>query len=259
MENPTTTLKIAAASILVIGLAACQTSETPTDTMESAAADASTNPTEGSTVAPGSEGVVLPQETDPSAQAQQASAGTSASPQACTIQLAGGPPPKPARGADFGETVVKNTGKSVQRGIIQQIGGAIGGGLGAAVGGAVAGSTIRSEQDIKGIWMITDTSQSCACEIAIDSPFQLTGKGDNGGAKNYNCQSPALQKIHTWALGYSFTGYDAKFELKASDKKTVIATLNRDGIHYFAGTLADGTPVTMWREKQNYMDMKRRK
>ena len=92
-----------------------------------------------------------------------------------------------------------------------------------------------------------------ACQIGIDGFFALQGKGgDTGTAKLKGCTDQRLAQIATWALGYSFAGYDAKFELKAKDKKTVVATLNRDGIHYFSGTLTDGTPVVMWREGQTY-------
>ena len=172
---------------------------------------------------------------------------------ACSITLAGGPPPKPAKGADFGSAVAKNTGKAVQRSVIQNIAGRFGGGLGAAVGGAVASSTIRNEEDIKGIWKITDGRPNCACEISVDSAWKLQGKGNDAGSSlKRGCTNPLVNRVANWALGYSFAGYGAKFELKAADKKTVLATMNRDGIHYFSGTLADGTPVVMWREGQNY-------
>jgi hypothetical protein len=176
---------------------------------------------------------------------------------ACHIQLAGGPPSKPARGADFGKAIVKNTGKNVQRNVIQRIGGHFGGGLGAVVSGAVANSTIRNEEDIKGIWMITDGATGCACNLRIDGMLQLQGRGkDAGSVVTEGCNTPAIASIAKWALGYSFAGYDAKFDLKAKDNRSVLATLNRDGIHYFSGTLADGTAVTMWRDGQNYMQMK---
>lgn len=178
---------------------------------------------------------------------------SAATPAQCAIQLAGGPPPKPPRGRDFGQAVVKNTGKAVQRGIIQQIGGAVAGGLGAAVAGGVAQGTIRQEEDIKGVWRITDGNAGCACEISVDSIWKLKGKGaDSGFSKNRGCSNPTIKAMAAWTLGYSFTGYDSKFEFKAADKKTVLATLNRDGIHYFSGTLADGTPVVLWRDRQTY-------
>ena len=176
-----------------------------------------------------------------------------APPAQCTIQIAAGPPPKPARGADFGSAVVKDSGKAVGRGAIQILGGMVGGGLGSAAAGGLAKSTIRSEGDIKGVWTITDGRQDCGCQIGIDGFFALEGKGgDTGTAKLKGCSDQRLAQIASWALGYSFAGYDAKFELKTKDKKTVVATLNRDGIHYFSGTLADGTPVVMWRDGQTY-------
>lgn len=173
--------------------------------------------------------------------------------QACTIQLAGGPPPIPPRGADFGSAVVKNTGKTVKRGIIQNIGARLGGGLGASIAGGIAQSTIRSEQDIKGIWNVTDGSQNCACQISVDSAWKLKGKGaDKGHSKLKGCTNPSLVTVTNWALGYSFAGYGSKFELKQKNHGAVIATMTREGIHYFTGTMTNGTPITMWRDKQNY-------
>ncbi len=174
-------------------------------------------------------------------------------PAQCAIQIAAGPPPKPAKGADFGEAVVKDTGKAVGRGAMQMVGGLLGGGLGSAVAGGIAQTTVRSEGDIKGVWTITDGGPNCGCQIGLDGFFMQQGKGnDTGNVKLKGCTNPQIANAAAWALGYSFTGYDAKFELKAKDKKTVIATLNRDGMHYFSGTLADGTPVVMWRDGQTY-------
>jgi hypothetical protein len=183
----------------------------------------------------------------------QADDSPAAAPAQCTMQIAGGPPAKPAKGADFGEAVVKDTGKAAGRGAIQLAGGLLGGGLGSAVAGGLAQSTIRSEGDIKGVWTITDGSPECGCQIGIDGFFMQQGKGnDTGSVKLKGCSNPQIAQAAAWALGYSFTGYDAKFELKAKDKRTVLATLNRDGMHYFSGTLADGTPVVMWRDGQTY-------
>ncbi len=181
---------------------------------------------------------------------------STATPQQCAFSLAGGPPPVPPRGADFGEAVMKNTGKAVQRGIIQQIGGAVAGGLGAAVAGGVAQTTIRQEEDIKGVWLISDGSNDCACEISVDSFYKLKGKGaDTGNSKTRSCNDPLIRQVEAWQLGYAFAGYGAKFELKKSDKQSVLATMTRQGIHYFSGTLADGRTVTMWRDGQTYSQL----
>jgi hypothetical protein len=174
----------------------------------------------------------------------------------CAIQLASGPPPVPPRGADFGEAVAKNTGKTIKRGVIQQIGGAVAGGLGAVVAGSVAQTTIRNEEDIKGVWKITDGSQNCACEVSVDSIWKLQGKGeDKGQSQTKGCSDPTVTRIAGWHLGYAFAGYGAKFDLLANDKKTVLASMTREGIHYFTGKLSDGRPVTMWREGQNIKDL----
>ena len=175
----------------------------------------------------------------------------------CKTELAAGPPPKPSKGADFGESAAKNTAKGVGRGLIQTIGGHFGGQIGAAAAGGAAAATVRNEEDIKGTWNITDGSPTCLCKIAVDGLFTMQGKGnDTGTIKVNECTDPEIAKMANWALGYSFTGYNAKFELKSKDKQTVLATLNRDGIHYFSGTLSNGTPITMWRDGQNYNQMK---
>ncbi|MFZ1813928.1 MAG: hypothetical protein WBO55_15430 [Rhizobiaceae bacterium] len=171
----------------------------------------------------------------------------------CAQVLAEGPPPVPARGADFGKAVAKDVGKNVSRNLISMIGGAVGGQIGSAVAGGTAQATIRAEGDIKGTWTVTDGAPNCGCAVEIGGLFKLQGKGtDSGTAKPQGCANPALAQVAHWNLGYSFTGYDAKFELKAKDKKTVLATLNREGVHYFQGSLADGTPIVLWRDKQNY-------
>ncbi|MCG6856437.1 MAG: hypothetical protein LJE67_00045, partial [Salaquimonas sp.] len=147
---------------------------------------------------------------------------------------------------------------AVGRNILTMIGGQVGGGIGAAVASGVASSEIRAEGDIKGTWQITDGSPNCACQLAIGGLWKIQGKGNDGGSiKTVGCANPAVKRVANWALGYSFTGYDAKFELKAKDNRTVLATLNRDGIHYFSGTLADGTPVVVWRSGQNYSSFKK--
>ena len=205
--------------------------------------------------------------TDPNAMAMTDPAATpqmAASPQMapvggqCSIQLAGGPPPKPAKGADFGKAVTKDVGKNVSRNIITMIGGRLGGQIGAAAASGIAQSEIRAEGDIKGTWQITDGNPGCACQLEVGGLFKIQGKGnDKGSIKTIGCANPAIQRVANWALGYSFTGYNAKFELKAKDNRTVLATMNRDGIHYFSGTLADGTPVVMWRDGQNYSSFKK--
>ncbi|MCB1422600.1 MAG: hypothetical protein KDJ69_09070 [Nitratireductor sp.] len=249
-------------------LAGCQSSQSSSNNSTAAlqtAADENQAQTSGEVPAEGTEGTAEAQTTDTAPQTaalaqaeatqqpvQQAALSVAPAGQ-CAIPLPGGPPAKPPRGKDFGRAVVKNTGKAVQRGVIQQIGGALGGGLGAAIAGNVAAGTIRQEEDIKGVWMITDGSQTCACEVSVDSLWKLKGKGaDTGHSKTRGCTNSYMQQVAAWQLGYSFTGYDSKFHLKAKDKQTVLATLNRDGIHYFSGTFSDGTPVVMWRQGQTY-------
>lgn len=274
------TRRFRALFVLPLLLAACQTTgdnagkNTPTDALASAAAEetaaAEANSDPAGTASSTQTGErAIPEADNRTSETALAAANVAtanvttvdaAVPAACAVAVPGGPPPKPAKGADFGRAAVKNTGKGIQRGIIQQIGGAVAGGLGAAIAGAGARATIRSEQDIKGVWTITDGAADCGCTVTIDSLWQLTGKGNDAGkAKPYGCNHPLLTRTAHWALGYSFTGYGAKFELKSPDKKTVLASMKRDGMHYFSGTLADGTPVTMWRKGQNHHQLRKYK
>ncbi len=240
---------LAAATAMCLLIAGCQSTGGSADTAQLQQADL--NVAETDPAAAGDPNAMALAE--PAAEPQMASAGGQ-----CSIQLAGGPPPIPPRGADFGKAFVKDTGKNVSRNIITMIGGRLGGGIGSAVASGVARSEIRPEGDIKGTWQITDGSNSCACTMEIGGVKVITGKGgDTGTIKTIGCSNPMVQQIANWALGYSFTGYDAKFELKARDKRTVLATLNRDGAHYFSGKMANGTPVVIWRDKQNYSSFKK--
>ncbi len=185
------------------------------------------------------------------AEAAKASAVMEATPTGaiCSVQLAGGPPPKPSKGADFAKNAVgKNVGRNVGRNVLTQLGGRLGGGIGAAVAGGAATSTIRTEQDMKGKWLVTDGRADCACNISINSGVNLQMKSSNKGKlKTEGCANPALAASQRWRLGHSFTGYNASFDLLANDNKTVLATMRRDGLNYFSGTLPNGEPVTMWR------------
>ncbi|MEM0898952.1 MAG: hypothetical protein AAGI92_03265 [Pseudomonadota bacterium] len=166
----------------------------------------------------------------------------------CSVELASGPPPKPAQGADFAKNAVGNNIKrNVGRNAITQIGGRIGGGLGGAIAGGLARQAIRSEQDLDGNWTLTDGSPNCGCAIEISAGVSLQGsEATRGPLKQNNCTT--IASATRWSLGgRSFTGYNTTFTLLASDRRTVLATMNRDGINYFSGTLADGRAVTMWR------------
>lgn len=166
---------------------------------------------------------------------------------ACTRPIAG-PPAKPEKGADFAKNAVgKNIGRNVGRNLIAGLGGAVGGGLGQAVAGGVATEAIRTEQDLKGEWNATDGADTCGCTINVSSGVNLLGNDVNKGKlTNATCTHPALAAVAAWELGQTFTGYDAPLTIKDA-KGAVVASLKRDGINYFSGTLADGRPVTLWR------------
>lgn len=180
--------------------------------------------------------------------AYAAAPAPAATPGQCAIQIAGGPPPKPAKGADFGQAVAKDIGKNVGRSLISGIAGQIAGPLGGAVAQGVALNAVRPEADLKGSWTATDGSATCGCTLDVSSGINLQGRSSNKGKlAARGCTNPLLASAASWTLGHSFTGYDAPFDLMAANGQKV-ASLKRDGIDYFSGTLADGTPVTIWRE-----------
>ncbi|MEM7461888.1 MAG: hypothetical protein AAF362_04340 [Pseudomonadota bacterium] len=169
----------------------------------------------------------------------------------CITELAKGPPSKPARGADFGQAAAKDNADGGQ-GLIQTIGGHFGGQTAAATDSANS-AEVSSNEDVKGTWNITDGSPSCVCKLAMDGVFATQGRGsDTGTVKLNECTSPGITNMAAWSIAYTANGYDSKLELQTKDRKTVLATLNRDGVHYFSGTLSNGTPITMWRDGQNY-------
>lgn len=171
----------------------------------------------------------------------------SAAPAQCSRPIAG-PPPKPAKGADFASATGKNLGKNVGRNLIAGMGGRIAGPLGGAVAGAVAADAIRAEHDLKGAWTATDGSATCGCTLDVQSGINLQGRTVyNGALKSRDCGNPLLARAAKWNLGHTFTGYDATFDLTASDGAK-LASLKRDGVDYFSGALADGTPLVIWRE-----------
>jgi hypothetical protein len=171
----------------------------------------------------------------------------------CAISLASGPPPRPAKGADFaknavGKNVVRNVGRNV-------LGNMIGGGV---IGATVASQVVRTEQDLGGKWMVTDGASDCGCEVQVRTGAGVIAQGfgrtsgyklkdaKGGNMKNVSCSNAYLANVGRFALGYSFTGYDAVLAVESGTGQPV-AQLKRDGINYFSGTLADGTAVTMWR------------
>ncbi|PWW00482.1 hypothetical protein DFR52_103689 [Hoeflea marina] len=221
-----------AALAAALALAGCQSGQTSTaGAMATASAPSATSASAG-------------------AGTQSAFAATASAPGGqCSITLAGGPPPKPAKGADFAKNAIGNNIKrNVTRNLISNIGARVAGPLGGAVAQGIATDRIRTEQDLKGIWTITDGRSDCGCAVDISSGVNLQMKSSNAGAlTTRGCANVQLAQAARWSLGHSFTGYDAPLTVMAPDRRTVVATLNRDGLNYFSGTLADGSAVTMWR------------
>ena len=192
-----------------------------------------------------------PQAAQPAASAPDAKAAfappAAAAPAQCVAPIAG-PPPKPNKGGDFASATTKNVGKNVGRNVLAGIGGRVAGPIGGAVAGGLAMEAIRSEQDLKGQWTATDGAPTCGCTLDISSGVNLQGRTVySGKLASRDCANPLLARVAKWNLGHTFTGYDASFDLTAADG-TKLASLKRDGVDYFSGVLADGTPVTIWRQ-----------
>lgn len=191
--------------------------------------------------------------TKPSSFAAATTASGSGAAGKCAIELASGPPAKPAKGADFAKNAIgKNIARNVGRNLLNR---AIGGG---AIGATLASQVVRTEQDLGGKWMATDGSSNCGCEIQIRTGAGVIAQGfgrtsgyklrdaKGGNMRNLTCSNPQLAAVNRFALGYSFTGYNATLAVEGKNGAP-IAQLKRDGINYFSGNLADGTPVTLWR------------
>ncbi len=240
-----TTSRLLAALAAALTLSACQSSQTASSAGAPVAAQA--------TPAAGGAALAATAPQTGSASTQTAFAATHAGqPVAagqCATPIVGGPPPKPAKGTDFAKNAIGNNLKrNVARNSISMLGSAIAGPLGGAVAQGVATSQIRTEQDLKGMWAITDGRSDCGCQIDVSSGVNLQMKSANAGVlQSSGCANPLLAQAARWTLGHSFTGYDVPLTLLARDRATVLATLNRDGLNYFSGSLADGTPVTLWR------------
>ncbi|EKF41605.1 hypothetical protein [Nitratireductor indicus] len=174
-----------------------------------------------------------------------------ASPAQCAMRIAG-PPPKPNKGSDFAANMGKNLARNVGRNVLAN---AIGGGR---FGGSVAAQVVRTEQDLHGTWSFTDGSPQCGCEARVATGAGVVPVGffrnsgyklkdaKSGSIRPAGCSNPLLSQMASFALGYSFTGYDAELVIQTADGRGV-GKLKRDGVDYFSGTLADGSPVVMWR------------
>lgn len=233
---------LAAGLAASVALAGCSTSGEPT----AAAGGAIAGGTKATVVAANAAGA-----------AAVAAAPNGALP-ACTRPISG-PPPKPAKGGDFVKHGVGgNLKRNVARNGLTMLGGMVGGGLGAAVASGVAADRVRTAEDVDGRWTATDGAGNCGCQVELvtgvraprfngrDTIRFSTDIAKKGGAKAGGCRSPLLASAKAFGLGHTFTGYNAPFELRDA-RGNKIATMKRDGINYFSGTMSDGTPVTLWR------------
>ncbi len=170
-------------------------------------------------------------------------------PMQCTTRLPGGPPAKPERLSAFGTATAWNVGKNVGRGAITSAGTMVAGPVGGAVAGTVAARALPSEFDIRGTWQATDGAPNCGCTLTIQTQSSWTGANpERGTAQSSGCRNSALANANDWRLDETMTGLEAEFLLYATNGNR-IAVLKRDGPDYYSGQLANGTPVTLWRQR----------
>lgn len=170
-------------------------------------------------------------------------------PMQCTTRLPSGPPAKPERMTAFGTATAWNVGKNVGRGAITSAGAMVAGPVGGAVAGSVAARALPSEFDIRGNWQATDGAPNCGCNLAITSPTNWSGANPpRGTAQPSGCRNSALANANDWRLDETMTGLEAEMLIYARNGNR-IAVLQRDGPDYYSGQLANGTPVTLWRQR----------
>lgn len=226
----------AGAALLALLLAGCQTTKQPSAEAQ----------------APAPQPQQEANATAPAASAASTAPAVAAAPGACVPgQFAiATVPPKPERVGDFFAGAAENVGRNVTRNVgtraAQNMLGrtipGVGGAIAVAAAPAVGQQIVQKAEDLWDDWTATDGSPACGCTVTFHK-----GALRADLVKSTGCASPQLQQIAHWRLGHSFTGYDAKLELLAADGRTIRATLNREGLDYFQGTLADGTPITLWR------------
>lgn len=163
--------------------------------------------------------------------------------------LAGGPPPVPSKVASFaggvaenaGRNVARNTGTAAANQVVSRIPG-IGGVIGVATTQVAAKEVVRTAEDVRGTWSVTDGSPDCGCELELSRPGMVVAR--NAVAAK-GCASPLLNAATRWnVVDTGFAKQD--LVLLAGDGKTEVARLDRKGIDYFQGVVG-GTTYTVWR------------
>lgn len=169
-------------------------------------------------------------------------------PRQCAIPLRDGPPPKPDKLTAFGTATAWNVGRTVGRNAIAGAGSFVAGPVGGAVAGNLAARALPSEFDIRGNWTITDGLPDCGCTLAFTAPGTWSGANTpRGDARTSGCNNALLASANDFRLDETMTGLDAELLLYARNGNR-IAVLTRDGPDYYAGKLASGQPITVWRE-----------
>ena len=169
-------------------------------------------------------------------------------PRQCAVPLPDGPPAKPDRLRAFGTATAWNVGRTVGRNAIAGAGSFVAGPVGGAVAGNLAARALPSEFDIRGNWTITDGLPDCGCTLAFTAPGTWSGANTpRGDARTSGCNNALLTSANDFRLDETMTGLDAELLLYARNGNR-IAVLTRDGPDYYAGTLASGQPITIWRE-----------
>jgi hypothetical protein len=180
-----------------------------------------------------------------------ASAARSGKAGACTgSQVAITVPPVPNKVGGMVSGAMDNAGRNVTRNVgtnlvINNVAGQIPGigGLVAVAATQEAGKeVVRTAQDMRGTWTVSDGSPRCGCVMEFEKSGLIIA---DYVAKPKGCQHPALAGAARYKIvGSGITTND--LVLFAADNTTEVARLDQKSYDYYQGDVG-GVTVTLWR------------
>lgn len=143
---------------------------------------------------------------------------------------------------DAGRNVTRNVGTNL---VINNVTGRIpgvGGILGVAATQEAGKEVVRTAQDMRGTWTVSDGSPRCGCVMEFEKSGLIIA---DYVAKPKGCQHPALAGAARYKIvGSGMTTND--LVLFAEDNKTEVARLDQKSYDYYQGDVG-GVTVTLWR------------
>lgn len=180
-----------------------------------------------------------------------ASAARSGKAGACTgSQVAITVPPVPNKVGGMVSGTMDNAGRNVTRNVgtnlvINNVTGRIpgvGGIIGVAATQEAGKEVVRTAQDMRGTWTVSDGSPRCGCVMEFEKSGLIIA---DYVAKPKGCQHPALAAAARYKIvGSGITTND--LVLLAADNTTEVARLDQKSYDYYQGDVG-GVSVTLWR------------